>query len=125
MANLFLDTNILIDIFEQRKPINLLALSFYDLRYSPLSIHIYLYLYKLKTPLPELALIMQKLRIKAVNFSAEITEKALNGPTLDFEDNVQLQSANEAGCDYFLTNDKKMWGKKFFQGMKVIKELPQ
>ncbi|SRR5260221_7895794 len=124
MASLFLDTNVLIDIFEHRKLIDLLALSYYDLKYSPLSIHIYIYLYKLKMPLPELTLIIQKLQVKAVDFSAEIVEKALNGPTQDFEDNIQLQSANEVNCEYFLTNDKKLWNKKFFRGMKIIKELP-
>lgn len=40
--------------------------------------------------------------------------KALEGPTVDFEDNTQLHSAAEAECDYFLTNDEKLLKMKFF-----------
>ena len=123
MASVFLDANVLFDILEQRKTVNLLELSKYNLKYSPLSIHIYLYVYKLKIPQPVLALFLEKLQLKAVSLSPEIVKKSLDGPTNDFEDNVQLHSAKESGCDYFLTDEEKLWSRKFFNGVKIVKEL--
>lgn len=123
MDRVFLDTNILIDIFEHRRNVNLETLSHFYLAYSPLSIHIYLYLYRKKVPLLEIHLFMQKLEADAVNFSGEILSKALEGPTSDFEDNVQLHSAAEAECDYFLTNDEKLLNMKFFGKTKIADSL--
>jgi len=123
MDRVFLDTNILIDIFEHRKDVDLEILSHYYLTYSPLSIHIYLYLYKIKVPLPEIYTFMEKLEADAVAFSDDILRKALEGPTSDFEDNVQLHSAAEAGCDYFLTNDEKLLKMKFFGKTRISNSI--
>ena len=49
-----------------------------------------------------------------VEFSDTILKRALEGPTPDFEDNVQLHSAAEAECDLFLSEDKKLLELKFF-----------
>ena len=123
MDRVFLDTNILIDIFEHRRDVNLETLSHYYLIYSPLSIHIYLYLYKIKIPLPEIYLFMQKLEADAAAFSGEILKKALEGPTSDFENNVQLHSAAEAECNYFLTNDEKLLKMKFFGKTRISNSI--
>lgn len=62
----------------------------------------------------EMYLFMQKLGANVIPFSEDVLKKSLNGPTSDFEDNVQLHSAAEAECDYFLTNDEKLLKMKFF-----------
>lgn len=58
-----------------------------------------------------------------VDFSREISNKALRGPTDDFEDNVQLHSAAQAECDLFLTEDKKLLTLKFFGKTRVVSDL--
>lgn len=54
-----------------------------------------------------------------IPFDSAIAEKALVGPTSDFEDNVQLHSAAEAECDIFLTEDKKLSDMKFFGKVRI------
>lgn len=52
-----------------------------------------------------------------VPLTEHILNKALEGPTNDLEDNIQLHSAAEAQCDIFLTNDKKLLNLKYFGKM--------
>lgn len=112
MARVFLDTNKFIDLAANRTTFSLETLRSHDIFISPLSIHIYLYVYKEKVPLNTLSTIVAQLYLK--DFSGEIADKALAGPTNDFEDNVQLHSAAEAECDFFLTSDEKLLAMKFF-----------
>lgn len=58
-----------------------------------------------------------------ISFSKNITHKALQGPTKDFEDNVQLHSAVAADCDYFLTSDKNLLKTKFFGKTQILSSL--
>ena len=44
----------------------------------------------------------------------KITIGSLEGPTDDFEDNLQLLSAAISECDYFLTNDKNLLSMRYF-----------
>ncbi len=123
MALVFLDANILFDIFEERRDVGLRELAKNHLFCSPLSIHIYNYLYKRKMPYEKLAKIFENLEIEFTPMSGDIALAALSGPTADFEDNVQLHSAAEVKCDYFLTNDGDLQDMKFFGKTKIVDSL--
>lgn len=79
---------------------------------SPLSTHILFYARKLKVPDQEVNELQEQFGI--VPLTKFILDKALEGPTTDLEDNIQLHSAAEADCGYFLTNDQKLLNLKFF-----------
>ena len=122
MAKIFLDANIFIDLVEERKSTDRKQLYTHDLYLSPLSIHILTYLYKYKIPDERLANI--EMFFELIPFNTQITVEALEGPTADFEDNVQLTSASTAQCDVFLTSDEKLLKLKFFGKMKLKSSLP-
>ena len=121
MAKVYLDTKIFIDIAEERKDITLDGFLGYELTTSPLSIHILFYVAKRKVPYQKVAEIIESLVL--VPFDRKITAKALEGPTADFEDNVQLHSCTTADCDLFLTKDKKLLKMKFFGKAKIVSRL--
>lgn len=62
--------------------------------------------------------------ITFVPFDSNIVEHALDGPTQDFEDNVQLKSGLDAGCTIFLTRDNELLDLKFFGDMKILTNMP-
>lgn len=117
MARVFLDANVFIDIAEERKNVTLGQFGHHKLFISPLSIHILTYMYKYK--LPDKKLLNLRKYYTIVPLYTSIVNKALEGSTKDFEDNVQLHSASYAECDLFLTNDKKLLDLKFFGTMKI------
>ena len=123
MDQVFLDTNTLIDIFEKRREINIDVLVRNHLFASPLSIHIYTYLYKYQMPYQALLGGIEKLEIELTPITHQIATLSLIGPTSDFEDNIQLHSAAEAECDYFLTNDEKLLKMKFFGKTQILASL--
>lgn len=112
MAKVFVDTNILIDLVEERKSAISGHLNGHDLFISPLSFHILLYVTKQKIPYAKLNNIVSNFLV--VSFDSNIAYTSLEGPTTDFEDNVQLLSASYAECDIFLTNDEGLLKLKFF-----------
>lgn len=120
MARIFLDTNFYIDITKRAREKweslreNLLFI-------SPLSTHILFYTRKLKVPDQEVNELQKQFGI--VPFTKHILDKAQEGPTADFEDNVQLHSAAEAECDTFLTSDKKLLKLKFFGKTRINSNL--
>ncbi len=120
MAKVFLDTNIIIDFIEERQEVNSNLLE-NDLFVSPLSFHILIYTYKHKIPSEKL--LKSRKYFNIVPFGEKINDGALLGPTTDFEDNVQLHSAAEADCDFFLTSDKQILNLKFFGKTKILKNL--
>lgn len=122
MANIFLDTNIFIDIIEQRQPIDFTTFSGHILYISPLSLHILAYVYKYKIPNEELLQLCTYVNI--VPFTDEIARNALQGPTGDFEDNVQLHSAAAMKCDVFLTEDESLLTFAFFGTMRLLSRIP-
>lgn len=121
MAKVFLDANVFIDLVEKRKPIDRKLLYTHFLYLSPLSVHLLAYLYKYR--IPDERLVDIDKFFKLVPFDLGLTVKALGGPTVDFEDNVQLHSAVEAECDLFLTEDKRILSLKFFGKLKVVSNL--
>ncbi len=121
MARVYLDANILIDLVEKRGQITSKDLQIHQTFISPLSIHILMYVTKRKIPYPRLKHIISQ--FGQVIFDWTLTDKALSGPTSDFEDNVQLQSSAEADCDYFLTADQELLDMKFFGKVRVVSSL--
>lgn len=121
MAKVFLDTNVFIDLIEKRGQVNIDDLNNHDLYISTLSIHILMYTTKKKIPYPFLSEIIK--RFLVIDFDSNITSKALQNPTSDFEDNVQLNSAAEGECDIFLTGDAKLLKMKFFGKTEIRSNL--
>lgn len=116
MAKVFLDTNAFIDLVERNKK-TLDDLQGHQLCISSLSVHILLYVTKQKIPNKIMSELFKFFTI--ITFNKNIVYKSLEGPTNDFEDNVQLHSAAEADCNIFLTNDKKIKDLKFFGKVKI------
>ncbi len=119
MAKIFLDANFFIDLLEKRKYLDRKQFFAHELYISPVSIHIYTYIYKIKIPNQKLQDTLENFNIIPIEES-EI-KSSLSGPTSDFEDNLQLHSAVDGECDYFLTNDKSLLSMLFF-GKIQIKE---
>ncbi len=122
MAKVFLDTNYFIDSIHRKPEKQILDyLIGHTIYISTLSFHIYCYIYKIK--IPSKLVLAQREKFQSVDFSENILERALHGPTIDFEDNVQLHSAIEAECDIFLTGDSKLLDLKFFGKVQILPEL--
>lgn len=119
MVDLFLDANFFISIVERRKDVDLKEFLSNKLFISVLSIHILTYLYKYRMPDKKLMNLLEE-SYNIVDFSRKISNGALQGPTDDFEDNVQLHSATQAECDLFLTEDKKLLSLKFFGKARMV-----
>lgn len=88
---------------------------------SPLSTHILFYTYRIRVPNQETNELQEQFGI--VPLTKSILQKALEGPTADLEDNLQLHSAAEADCDFFLTDDRKLLNLKFFGKTRVVSKL--
>lgn len=121
MAKVFLDTNYFIDSIHRKPEKEILeSLESHTVYISTLSFHIYCYVFKIK--IPDNRILSQKEIFQIVEFSEDILDRSLKGPTNDFEDNVQLHSAAEAEPDYFLTADKKILDMKFFGKIHIISQ---
>ncbi len=120
MVRVFLDTNKYIDLTKRAKE-KWKSLEENLLFISPLSTHILFYARKLKVPDSEINKLQEQFGI--VPFTEYILNKALTGPTKDLEDNIQLHSASEADCDFFLTNDKQLLKLKFFGKIEIKSNL--
>lgn len=123
MARVFLDANILIDLVEKRGSIKGKDLEVHQVFISPLSVHILMYVTKRKISYPKLKEIISQ--FGQVVLDRDLVDRALSGPTSDFEDNIQLHSAAEAECDLFLTSDTKLLRLKFFGKVEIISEMPK
>lgn|SRR3989344_7471080 len=118
----FLDTNYFIDAVHRKPEKKILdSLAGYSVFISPISIPVYCYLFKIKVPNKILSSQVKKFRI--ANTDSDLLIKSLEGPTSDLEDNIQLHSAAETECDYFLTNDEKLLNMKFFGKTKITDSL--
>lgn len=118
MAKIFLDTNIFIDAIIRKPEKQILDGLKDDIVYiSVLTVHIFCYVYNIK--IPDNIFLSQIEKFQLVDVTNDIADKALLGPTTDFEDNIQLHSAAEAECDLFLTEDKKLLDLKFFGKMRI------
>lgn len=119
MAKVFLDTNYFIDSIHRKPEKEIIeSLENHIIYISALSLHVYCYVYKII--IPDLRVISQREKLQVLEFTEVILDRSLKGPTSDFEDNVQLHSAAEVACDYFLTQDKKLLGMKFFGKTQIL-----
>lgn len=79
--------------------------------------------------MPNLILTNQLEEFQIFDLTSTILNLATQGPTTDLEDNIQLHSAAEAECDYFLTSDASLLKMKFFGKTRIVpnlsKDLPQ
>jgi predicted nucleic acid-binding protein len=117
MAKIFIDSNFLFDITERdikkRRQLdgNIVFV-------SPLSYHILFYTYKLH--IPQKLILEYKKEFSVVDFTNKILSNAMEGPTPDVEDNIQLHSALSVGCEYFMTNDRNLLKMKNFRKIKIV-----
>lgn len=112
MAKVFVDANYFIALANRAPEADEEVLDKHQGFISTLSCHILFYINKVKVPDEKMKSFINDFNI--IDFNQNILERALHGPTKDLEDNVQLQSAVEADCDYFLTHDKKLLALAFF-----------
>lgn len=120
MANIYLDTNILIDLYERNQDRNKELVN-HTLYVSPLSCHILSYTTKIK--IPDSALNKLISNMTSVSLNKEILSRSLEGPTNDLEDNLQLHSAVTSHSDYFLTRDKRLLNMKYFGKLEIVDHL--
>lgn len=120
MARVFLDTNSYIDVLKRAKE-KWERLRKDLLFISPLSTHILFYTYKLQVPDQEVDKLQEQFAI--VSLTKGILENALQGPTEDLEDNIQLHSAVEADCDFFFTSDRILLKMGIFGKTKITSSL--
>ena len=99
MAKIYFDTNVLIDFVGERKYGFEKMAKGSEVFVSTLSMHIIAYVLKAKIPDNRLRILAEAMEM--VDFSGVIMDKSLEGPTDDFEDNIQLHSAVSGDCDYF------------------------
>lgn len=123
MAKVFLDTNYFIGLVNKSPRIEPSVLDDQIGYISTLSCHILCYVNKIKLPNEKIRSFVEDFLI--VSLTDSLVEKAFGGPTTDMEDNIQLHSAAEAECDWFLTNDKKLLAMKFFGKTKIANTLNQ
>jgi len=121
MAKVFLDANCFIGLANRAPEIDEEDLGNHQAFISILSCHILFYVNKIKVPNTATNSFIKDFNI--IELGQEILQKALDGPTEDLEDNIQLHSAAEAECDIFLTNDKKLLALKFFGKTRIVQKL--
>lgn len=117
MIRVYLDVNILIDIFGKREPKRERVFEDNKVIVSVLSVHILAYILKWKIPNKRMEKFVRS--VKLIDFDARLVNDAAFGPTDDFEDNIQLHSAVAGDCDVFLTADKRLLKMKYFGRMRV------
>lgn len=69
--------------------------------------------------MPDLAFMNLTDFVQILNFTQDLALKALEGPTKDFEDNVQLHSARDAGCKIFYTRDSGLLKLGYFGAVQI------
>lgn len=118
MARVFLDANYFIGLVNRAPETETEMLHKHEGFVSILSCHILFYINKITVPDEKTNSFIKDFNL--VELNKNILAKALEGPTSDLEDNVQLHSAAEADCDYFLTFDQKLLKLKFFGKTRIV-----
>lgn len=121
MAKVFLDANYFIGLANRAPEVDTEILDKHQGFISSLSCHILFYINKIKVPDAKMNSFIDDFNL--IELSHDILDKSLTGPTKDLEDNIQLHSAAEAECDFFLTNDKKLLKLKFFGKTEIKPDL--
>lgn len=121
MAKVFLDTNYFIGLANSAPEVDTEILDEHKGFISVLSCHILFYVNKIAVPDAKTNSFINDFNL--VNLDENILGKALESPTADLEDNIQLHSAAEAECDVFLTLDKKLLSMKFFGKTRIVSTI--
>lgn len=121
MEKVFLDTNIFIDLVENRNNELRQFTTNSTLYISVLTLNIWVYVYKHVVPNSKFDFIFETYNI--VSSNGNIAQKASMGPTDDFEDNVQLHSATEENCNLFVTKDKGLLKLGYFGKMRISNHI--
>ena len=122
MAKIFLDTSRFIDLTQGRGDQGFAQqLDDHQVYISPLSTHVMFYTYHLSVP--NFAANGTISQFDIIDLNKGIHDKALLGPTPDLEDNIQLHSAAEVDCEYFLTRDDKLLKMRFFGKTQILEEI--
>lgn len=114
---IFLDANTFLDVVEMRDEKLAGLLANQNLFIAEYSLQVLTYIYKYKVPNENLNLITSRFNLAFSD--SEIVNRALLGPTDDYEDNIQLHLAVSSDCDLFLTKDKTLLKMGYFGRMKV------
>ncbi len=122
MAKVFLDANYIIGLVNRVPGTDATTLHKHEGFISALSCHILFYVNKINVPNKNINSYLED--FNTVDLKAKTLGKALEGPTNDLEDNIQLLTAAEMNCDYFLTADKKLLKIKFFGNVQIVNTLP-
>lgn len=122
MAKVFLDANYFIGLANRVPEVDAEILDKHKGFIATLSCHILFYINKINVPDTKMNSFIKDFNL--IDLNQDILDKALLGPTKDFEDNVQLHSASEAECDLFLTSDEKLLKMKFFGKALMVSTLP-
>ena len=117
MAKVFLDANFFIGFVNRAPEIDTEILDKHEGYIATLSCHILFYINKIDVPDSETNSFIYDFNL--IDLDRTILDKALIGPTKDFEDNIQLHSAAEEECDFFLTYDEKLLKMKFFGKVRI------
>jgi predicted nucleic acid-binding protein len=121
MAKVYLDTNYFIGLANRTRETDVEILNRHEAFVSILSCHILFYIDKIEVPDTKTNSFLEDFNI--IEFNQKILNFALLGPTKDLEDNIQLYSATESDCEYFLTNDKELLKMKYFGKTKIVNSL--
>lgn len=120
MARIFLDTNVVFALIKDEVSSEVRdSLDHHQLLISPLTVHILCYVLKIKLPDPKFSQLMQHFVI--IDIDRQLHALSLVGPTRDYEDNLQLNSALAGSADIFLTLDKQLLQLKKINQMVVAK----
>ena len=125
MNSIFLDVNIILDIFLKREPFYAASAQVFGLveskRFSgylgALSYPTLFYLLKKEKGGDEALKILKKVRIvlKTAPVTEKIIDSALNSSLRDFEDAIQYYAALEVKSDYLITRNKKDYPTKLIK----------
>ena len=121
MAKVYIDTNYFIGLVNRTPETDPEILHSHDGYVSVLSCHILFYINK--EHVPNIKLNKYINQFHTVGLPENLLKIALEGPTNDLEDNIQLHSAIKPECDYFLTFDKKLLKMKFFGKMRIVSTI--
>jgi predicted nucleic acid-binding protein len=103
VQKIFLDTNCVIDLLYKRDLSYSHLLDTKIIFISALSIHIAIYVAKDRMPKKSFEQFLQFMDV--VSLDQQVLVESFAGPTSDFEDNIQLNSALQSGATHFYTKD--------------------
>lgn len=118
MVKYFLDTNFFMRSYEGTHLEALAKIAEAERCISALTIHITCYVHSISIPDKTLSKHLTFFTVLAIN--KQIISASLDGPTSDYEDNVQLNTAAYNNIPTFITLDTKLLKLKKYQNTAII-----